>query len=156
MADYNYYQRPRFYKKKHPIRNFFIVLALLIVVALGVFVYIGYSDSQKTTTPIQQKVSKSSTVDEKIDSNSSSSDDSSSSSETSSESSSSSSSASSSSQDTAAEIKESAKLKGKTLAEAKKWAIAHNRYYSWVGNDSDIVTKVTDDGHNISFVASSN
>lgn len=47
MADYNYYQRPRFYKKKHPIRNFFIVLALLIVVALGVFVYIGYSDSQK-------------------------------------------------------------------------------------------------------------
>lgn len=156
MADYNYYQRPRFYKKKHPIRNFFIVLALLIVVALGVFVYIGYSDSQKTTTPIQQKVSKSSTVDEKIDSNSSSSDDSSSSSETSSESSSSSSSASSSSQDTPAEIKESAKLKGKTLAEAKKWAIAHNRYYSWVGSDSDIVTKVTDDGHNISFVASSN
>ena len=156
MADYNYYQRPRFYKKKHPIRNFFIVLALLIVVALGVFVYIGYSDSQKTTTPIQQKVSKSSTVDEKIDSNSSSSDDSSSSSETSSESSSSSSSASSSSQDTAAEIKESAKLKGKTLAEAKKWAIAHNRYYSWVGSYSDIVTKVTDDGHNISFVASSN
>ncbi|WP_312980443.1 hypothetical protein [Leuconostoc falkenbergense] len=156
MADYNYYQRPRFYKKKHPIRNFFIVLALLIVVALGVFVYIGYSDSQKTTTPIQQKVSKSSTVDEKIDSNSSSSDDSSSSSETSSESSSSSSSASSSSQDTAAEIKESAKLKGKTLAKAKKWAIAHNRYYSWVGSDSDIVTKVTDDGHNISFVASSN
>lgn len=156
MADYNYYQRPRFYKKKHPIRNFFIVLALLIVVALGVFVYIGYSDSQKTTTPIQQKVSKSSTVDEKIDSNSSSSDDSSSSSETSSESSSSSSSASSSSQDTAAEIKESAKLKGKTLVEAKKWAIAHNRYYSWVGSDSDIVTKVTDDGHNISFVASSN
>lgn len=156
MADYNYYQRPRFYKKKHPIRNFFIVLALLIVVALGVFVYIGYSDSQKTTTPIQQKVSKSSTVDEKIDSNSSSSDDSSSSSETSSESSSSSSSASSSSQDTAAEIKESAKLKGKTLAEAKKWAIAHNRYYSWVGSDSDIVTKVTDDGHNINFVASSN
>ncbi|MCT4403453.1 hypothetical protein EFT43_00630 [Leuconostoc falkenbergense] len=156
MADYNYYQRPRFYKKKHPIRNFFIVVALLIVVALGVFVYIGYSDSQKTTTPIQQKVSKSSTVDEKIDSNSSSSDDSSSSSETSSESSSSSSSASSSSQDTAAEIKESAKLKGKTLAEAKKWAIAHNRYYSWVGSDSDIVTKVTDDGHNISFVASSN
>lgn len=156
MADYNYYQRPRFYKKKHPIRNFFIVLALLIVVALGVFVYIGYSDSQKTTTPIQQKVSKSSTVDEKIDSNSSSSDDSSSSSETSSESSSSSSSASSSSQDTAAEIKESAKLKGKTLAEAKKWAINHNRYYSWVGSDSDIVTKVTDDGHNISFVASSN
>ena len=156
MADYNYYHRPRFYKKKHPIRNFFIVLALLIVVALGVFVYIGYSDSQKTTTPIQQKVSKSSTVDEKIDSNSSSSDDSSSSSETSSESSSSSSSASSSSQDTAAEIKESAKLKGKTLAEAKKWAIAHNRYYSWVGSDSDIVTKVTDDGHNISFVASSN
>ena len=156
MADYNYYQRPRFYKKKHPIRNFFIVLALLIVVALGVFVYIGYSDSQKTTTPIQQKVSKSSTVDEKIDSNSSSSDDSSSSSETSSESSSSSSSASSSSQDTAEEIKESAKLKGKTLAEAKKWAIAHNRYYSWVGSDSDIVTKVTDDGHNISFVASSN
>ncbi|OQJ71300.1 hypothetical protein BMS77_07075 [Leuconostoc pseudomesenteroides] len=156
MADYNYYQRPRFYKKKHPIRNFFIVLALLIVVALGVFVYIGYSDSQKTTTPIQQKVSKSSTVDEKIDSNSSSSDDSSSSSETSSESSSSSSSASSSSQDTAAEIKESAKLKGKTLAEAKKWAIAHNRYYSWVGSDSDIVTKVTDDGHDISFVASSN
>ncbi|MDI6552279.1 hypothetical protein [Leuconostoc falkenbergense] len=156
MADYNYYQRPRFYKKKHPIRNFFIVLALLIVVALGVFVYIGYSDSQKTTTPIQQKVSKSSTVDEKIDSNSSSSEDSSSSSETSSESSSSSSSASSSSQDTAAEIKESAKLKGKTLAEAKKWAIAHNRYYSWVGSDSNIVTKVTDDGHNISFVASSN
>ncbi|CCJ66516.1 hypothetical protein Q5C_00510 [Leuconostoc pseudomesenteroides 4882] len=101
-------------------------------------------------------MSKSSTVDEKIDSNSSSSDDSSSSSETSSESSSSSSSASSSSQDTAAEIKESAKLKGKTLAEAKKWAIAHNRYYSWVGSDSDIVTKVTDDGHNISFVASSN
>lgn len=155
MADYNYYQRPRFYKKKHPIRNFFIVLALLIVVALGAFVYIGYSDSQKTTTPIQQKVSKSSTVEETVDSNSSSSDDASSSSETSSESSSSS-SASSSSQDTAAEIKESAKLKGKTLAEAKKWAIAHNRYYSWVGSDSDIVTKVTDDGHNISFVASSN
>ena len=70
MADYNNYKRPQFYKKKHPVRNFFIVLVILIVVALSIFIYMNYSTAQKTTTPIEQKTSTNSTIEENSDSTS--------------------------------------------------------------------------------------
>ncbi|WP_220739334.1 hypothetical protein [Leuconostoc miyukkimchii] len=165
MAD-NDYKRPKFQKKTHRIRNFFLVIASLIIIGLGVFIFIGYSSSQKTTEPISEKASNSNTVNETIDSNSSetsndsiesSSDSQVTSSSDTHSSSTTSSSKSSSSSKNADSNQDSAHLKGKTITEAINWAKAHGRYYSWSitsGGDDAIVTSVTDDGHNISFVAS--
>ena len=154
MTDYDYH-RPKFKKQGHPIRNFFIVLAGLVVISLGVFLYITYSTSQSTSTRIQTQTQSSKTIDETIDSTTGSAASQSSSQQHSAASSSSSqatqsSSASSSQNDS---IKESAQLKGKPISEAK----AHGRYYSWSitsGGNNAVVTAVTDDGRNINFVAS--
>ncbi|MCT3115122.1 hypothetical protein [Leuconostoc lactis] len=157
MTDYDYH-RPKFKKQGHPIRNFFIVLAGLVVISLGVFLYITYSTSQITSTRIQTQTQSSKTIDETIDSTTGSTASQSSSTQHSAASSSSqvtqSSSASSSQNDS---IKESAQLKGKPISEAIAWAKAHGRYYSWSitsGGNNAIVTAVTDDGRNINFVAS--
>lgn len=157
MTDYDYH-RPKFKKQGHPIRNFFIVLAGLVVISLGVFLYITYSTSQSTSTRIQTQTQSSKTIDETIDSTTDSTASQSSSTQHSAASSSSqvtqSSSASSSQNDS---IKESAQLKGKPISEAIAWAKAHGRYYSWSitsGGNNAIVTAVTDDGRNINFVAS--
>jgi len=64
---------------------------------------------------------------------------------------------SSSSSSSSSSDKDSAHLKGKSITEAINWAKSHGRYYSWSitsGGDDAVVTSVTDDGHNISFVAS--
>ena len=175
MADKDY-KRPKFQKNTHVVRNTFITITVLIIISLGIFIYVGYSSSQKTTAPIAEKVVNHKTVNETIHSDSSKSNTtsdandqqndrstSSSSSATSSrashsESSSDSSSSSSHSEDKdKSDIEESAHLKGKKISEAIAWAQAHGRYYSWSitsGGDDAVVTSVTDDGHNISFVAS--
>lgn len=158
MTDYDYH-RPKFKKQGHPIRNFFIVLAGLVVISLGVFLYITYSTSQSTSTRIQTQTQSSKTIDETIDSTTGSAASQSSSQQHSAASSSSSqatqsSSASSSQNDS---IKESAQLKGKPISEAIAWAKAHGRYYSWSitsGGNNAVVTAVTDDGRNVNFVAS--
>jgi len=67
------------------------------------------------------------------------------------------SSQSSSSSSSSSPDKDSAHLKGKSIKEAINWAKSHGRYYSWSitsGGDNAVVTSVTDDGHNISFIAS--
>ncbi|CAM3122438.1 hypothetical protein [Leuconostoc rapi] len=176
MADKDY-KRPKFHKTTHIVRNIFITIAALIIISLGVFIYIGYSSSQKTTAPIAEKVVNNKTVNETIHSDSSksnatsshndqqsdqssnsSANSNSSDSQSESSSSASSSSASSRSEDKdKSDIEASAHLKGKKISEAIAWAKAHNRYYSWSitsGGDDAVVTSVTDDGHNISFVAS--
>ena len=156
MTDYDYH-RPKFKKQGHPIRNFFIVLAALVVMSLGVFLYITYSSSQSTSTRIPTQTQSKKTVDETIDSTTGSAASQSSSTQHSATSSShvaESSSAASSQNDS---IKESAQLKGKPISEAIAWAKAHGRYYSWSitsGGNNAVVTAVTDDGHNINFVAS--
>ncbi len=134
------------------------MLAGLVVISLGVFLYITYSTSQSTSTRIQTQTQSSKTIDETIDSTTGSTASQSSSTQHSAASSSSqvtqSSSASSSQNDS---IKESAQLKGKPISEAIAWAKAHGRYYSWSitsGGNNAIVTAVTDDGRNINFVAS--
>ncbi|CUW05237.1 hypothetical protein [Leuconostoc gasicomitatum] len=150
MAD-NDYKRPKFQKSTHNIRNFFILMAGIVIIGLGVFIYIGYSSSPKTSEPISQSTANSSTINETIDSNVKESGDESSTSHAT-DSSQSSSSFSSSSPD-----KDSAHLKGKSIKEAINWAKSHGRYYSWSitsGGDNAVVTSVTDDGHNISFIAS--
>ena len=156
MTDYDYH-RPKFKKQGHPIRNFFIVLAALVMMSLGVFLYITYSSSQSTSTRIPTQTQSKKTVDETIDSTTGSAASQSSSTQHSATSSShvaESSSAASSQNDS---IKESAQLKGKPISEAIAWAKAHGRYYSWSitsGGNNAVVTAVTDDGHNINFVAS--
>lgn len=156
MTDYDYH-RPKFKKQGHPVRNFFIVLAALVVMSLGVFLYITYSSSQSTSTRIPTQTQSKKTVDETIDSTTGSAASQSSSTQHSATSSShvaESSSAASSQNDS---IKESAQLKGKPISEAIAWAKAHGRYYSWSitsGGNNAVVTAVTDDGHNINFVAS--
>lgn len=160
MTHYDY-KRPKFRKETHNIRNFFILMAVLVIIGLGVFIYVGYSSSPKTSEPMTQSAASSSTINETIDSNVSEASDESSTSQANndsqSSSSSSESSSSSSSSSSSANDKESAHLKGKTITEAIDWAKAHGRYYSWSitsGGDDAVVTSVTDDGHNISFVAS--
>ena len=156
MTDYDYH-RPKFKKQGHPVRNFFIVLAALVVMSLGMFLYITYSSSQSTSTRIPTQTQSKKTVDETIDSTTGSAASQSSSTQHSATSSShvaESSSAASSQNDS---IKESAQLKGKPISEAIAWAKAHGRYYSWSitsGGNNAVVTAVTDDGHNINFVAS--
>lgn len=153
MTDYDYH-RPKFKKQGHPIRNFFIVLAGLVVISLGVFLYITYSTSQSTSTRIQTQTQSSKTIDSTTGSTASQSSSTQHSAASSSSQVTQSSSASSSQNDS---IKESAQLKGKPISEAIAWAKAHGRYYSWSitsGGNNAIVTAVTDDGRNINFVAS--
>ncbi len=156
MTNYDY-RRPEFKKKGHPIRNFFIVLAALVVISLGVFLYITYSSSQKTSTRIQTQTQSKKTVDETIDSTTGSAVSQSSDGQHASSAQSQSGQGANQASSSDDSIKESAQLKGKTIAEAIAWAQAHGRYYSWSiasgGNDA-IVTQVTDDGHHINFVAS--
>lgn len=157
MTSPNENQRPRFYQKKHPIRNFFIALTVIIIIALGVFIYVGYSSSAKPSEPISEKKVTNRTVDETVESNGASSNSESSSDASTSSSKSSSSSSSSDDSKKKDSIQESAQLKGKKISEAIAWAKTHGRYYSWSitsgGNDA-VVTSVTDDGSNINFIAS--
>lgn len=156
MTNYDY-RRPKFKKQGHPIRNFFIVIAGLVVIGLVVLLLITYSSSQRTSTRIQNETQSKKTVDETIDSatGGTARQDSGQKQSATSSSQVEQSSSQSSSQDDS--MKESAQLKGKSITEAIDWAKAHGRYYSWSitsGGNNAIVTEVTDDGHHISFVAS--
>lgn len=156
MSDNNY-KRPKFHKATHSIRHFFMLIAGIVIIGLGVFIYLGYSSSPKTTEPIAKRAANSSTIDETIDSNVSESNDESSNTTSRSSSSSSRESSSSASSSSSDSNQDSAHLKGRSITEAIDWAKAHGRYYSWSitsGGDNAVVTSVTDDGRNISFVAS--
>lgn len=168
MADNNY-KRPKFYKKKHGVRHVFMIIAALIIISLGIFIYLGYSSSQKTTEPIEESAFNHKTVNETIHSDSSHAtaqkhNQSANSSATSNGDHASSESrramdanARHSADKNGSDVQESARLKGKKISDAISWAKAHHRYYSWSitsGGSDAVVTSVTDDGHTIVFIAS--
>ncbi|MGX7051541.1 hypothetical protein [Leuconostoc palmae] len=156
MTDKNY-QRPKFQPKHHFFRNLLVIFAMVIIITLSIFIFVGYNSSQKTSTPIVQKASHSQTINETVDSNTRQDEQSV---DGKKQSSSSNQSNSSSRKEKTGDTRTDAnQLKNKSLSEAINWAKAHGRYYSWSitsGTEKDaIVINVQDDGQNIHFDASS-